>query len=453
MASGRRSDGFAKVQEAASPLSSSLPNRAPPPDRIARRSIFRAGRQALKFPPPNLWNPLNTTHNAFNPPSRQKNTAYVQADRSRIRNLSESNHEYPLLLLPPQTHNPHTASSLVVECASQPPPPSPSHSLGLHSSAIQASPDQKGKGKQAVFEPPLRGTRQDIYQNSNSSHPLPPLPLQMEATKYAQDPTTSKDSLPLNSLPPPSLPAKDSPPQSRNGPNPPFPAHPQHLTNGHKPPLVTNDPERDAGASPTPSIPWTDRHPCYPHPNPHVPLSSPLYKSTRIIRIPRDWMIVGDMAPTYSNTYPEVLAPWVSEQDFRLLVGQVNDALIKAMDPWALRNWIDAVLGLATGWLWEDFGMPSARKKVRQVEALIKDWNAQRRKGGRDGEAELVRVVELRKTAYMSLDFQIPDPGLPSAARAASTINRQDPATSQAGGPIAPGARPDFAEEGTERHW
>lgn len=116
-------------------------------------------------------------------------------------------------------------------------------------------------------------------------------------------------------------------------------------------------------------------------------------------------MVVGDLAPTFSNTYPEVLGPWVSEQDFRLLIGQVNDGLINAMNPWGASNWLDAVLGLATGWLWEDFGMTSAKKKVRHVEELIKDWNVQRQNEARNGEGDLVKVVELRRTAYMSVSF------------------------------------------------
>ncbi|MCJ1318260.1 hypothetical protein MMC15_003588 [Xylographa vitiligo] len=240
----------------------------------------------------------------------------------------------------------------------------------------------------------------------------------MDATKHLDDPTLSRDSLPLASLPPPSLPPKDTPPQSR-GANAPFTSSSPNYTHEAKPSTVSNDPERDVGGSPIPSLLWTERHPCYPHPNQHVALSSPLYSTTRIIRIPRDWMLVGDLAPTFSNTYPEILSPWVSEQDFRSLVEKLNAGLITAMTPWSIRNWLDAFLGLATGWLWEDFGLTSARKGIRQVEQMVEDWNTQRQKAGSDGEDELVRVVGLRKTAYMTLDFQIPDPkigGLPSSA-------------------------------------
>ena len=114
-------------------------------------------------------------------------------------------------------------------------------------------------------------------------------------------------------------------------------------------------------------------------------------------------MLVGDLAPTFSNTYPEILSPWVSEQDFRTLVQKLNDGLIKAVDPWSIRNWLDAFLGLATGWIWEDLGLTSARKGIRQVEQMLEDWNVQRRKAGSDGDDELVRVIGLRKTAYMTV--------------------------------------------------
>ncbi|MCJ1400023.1 hypothetical protein MMC11_003226 [Xylographa trunciseda] len=281
----------------------------------------------------------------------------------------------------------------------------------------------------------------------------------MDATKHLDDPTLSRDSLPLASVPPPSLPAKDTPPPSR-GAKEPFPSHSPNFTHEAKPSTVSNDPERDAGGSPTPSLPWTDRHPCYPHPNQHVPLSSPLYATTRIIRIPRDWMLVGDLAPTFSNTYPEILSPWVSEQDFRTLVEKVNEGLIQAMNPWGIRNWLDALLGLATGWIWEDFGMTFARKRIRQVEQLLGDWNSQRQKAGTDGENELVRVVELRRTAYMTifldvphypvsanmcplqLDFQIPDPKI-----GGSPSSPEQPTSRPETAPSAPVAEDETATE------
>ena len=115
-------------------------------------------------------------------------------------------------------------------------------------------------------------------------------------------------------------------------------------------------------------------------------------------------MVKGDLAPTYSNLYPEILDPLLSEQEFRRVIATVNDELIKAFDPFRLRNWIDGALGLVTGWLWEDIGAPAIKRHLQNVETWIENWN--REVGVKDG----VRIWSLRRTAYMSLDIQIPDP-------------------------------------------
>ena len=126
---------------------------------------------------------------------------------------------------------------------------------------------------------------------------------------------------------------------------------------------------------------WNPQHPCFPHANPHVPLANPLHATTRIIRIPRDWMVVGDLAPCFSNTYPEILEPWVSEVDFRTLVKGVNEGLIEAFDPMGWRAWVDAGLGVATGWLWDDIGATGVKKGCKATEEFIERWNGERRLG------------------------------------------------------------------------
>ena len=110
--------------------------------------------------------------------------------------------------------------------------------------------------------------------------------------------------------------------------------------------------------------------------------------------------MAGDLAPTFSNIYPEILDPWVSEQDFRFLIQTVNDGLIKAFKPGGWRAWVDTVLGVATGWLWEDFGAAAVKAKVRGVERFIEGWN-----GGREGGSgeEGVKVVPLRRTGFLSV--------------------------------------------------
>lgn len=154
-----------------------------------------------------------------------------------------------------------------------------------------------------------------------------------------------------------------------------------------------------SGSSYSSDLEWGPFHPCFPHPNPHVPLASPLYISTRIIRVQRDWMIAGDLAPTFSNVYPTILEAWVSEQDFRTLVETVNDGLISAFRPAGWRAWLDAVLGVATGWLWEDLGATGVKGQVRELEKFIDGWNLGRSKG-RD---EDVKVLPLRKTGFLSV--------------------------------------------------
>ncbi|KAL8734822.1 MAG: hypothetical protein Q9166_001174 [cf. Caloplaca sp. 2 TL-2023] len=186
-------------------------------------------------------------------------------------------------------------------------------------------------------------------------------------------------------------------------PSPPLPAHPN------------DDPEASAGthtntnprtsynpSTASTSPPWGPNHPCFPHPNPHVPLSSPLSSSTRIIRIPRDWMALGDLAPQFSIVYPEILERWVPEQDFRQLITTVNEGLYTAFKPEGWRAWRDATLGLLSGWLWEDLGGEAleVKKGVRGLEHWIEGWNLARM-GAPGEEANWVRCVPLRRTGYL----------------------------------------------------
>ncbi|CAI7603158.1 unnamed protein product [Penicillium glandicola] len=149
---------------------------------------------------------------------------------------------------------------------------------------------------------------------------------------------------------------------------------------------------------------WGPAHPCFPHVNPHVPIGSREHMTTRVIRIRRDWMIKGDLAPTFSNLYPEILDPLLSEQEFRRVISTVNDGVIKAFDPFSFRNWFDGALGLLTGWVWDDLNAPATKSQLQHVEAWLENWN--REVGAKDG----VHIWSLRRTAYMSLDIQIPDP-------------------------------------------
>ena len=122
-------------------------------------------------------------------------------------------------------------------------------------------------------------------------------------------------------------------------------------------------------------------------------------------------MVAGDLAPTFSNTYPEILEPWISEADFRMLVKGINERLVAAFSPYGWRAWVDVLLGLATGWIWDDLGFAGVKKNVKGVEAFIEQWNGERRNGlEKEEDAELTRAIPLRRTGYLSLDIQIPDP-------------------------------------------
>lgn len=126
-------------------------------------------------------------------------------------------------------------------------------------------------------------------------------------------------------------------------------------------------------------------------------------------------MVKGDLAPTYSNLYPEILDPLLPEAEFRRVVQHVNQALVDAFDPFAVWNWVDGLLGLATGWLWEDFRTTGVKGKLRRLEQWSEDWN--RTIGAHDG----VRIIPLRRTGYMTLDIQIPDPQVRVVGDAATT--------------------------------
>lgn len=207
------------------------------------------------------------------------------------------------------------------------------------------------------------------------------------------------------------------------------PGAPQH-TNGHDVEAAARPPKSQGGRASLPEsartslsrsrsqrtngdgddaseFPWGPSHPCFPHPNPHVPLDSELYETTKIIRIKRDWMVRGDLAPTFANLYPEILDPLVSEDDFRELVKKINDSLVAAFDPFTFRAWLDSVMGVATFWLWDDVGMSGVKRQLNELEAWIDRWN-------RDvGEKEAVKIIPLRRTGYLTVRLHF-SPRMPS---------------------------------------
>ncbi|EME43611.1 hypothetical protein DOTSEDRAFT_72846 [Dothistroma septosporum NZE10] len=152
---------------------------------------------------------------------------------------------------------------------------------------------------------------------------------------------------------------------------------------------------------------WGPSHPCFPHPNPHCAPDSDERATTRVIRVRRDWLAAGDLFPQYANLYPEILDPLITDAEFRALVTSVNGMLESTLSPYTTRAWVDSILGVITGYFWEDLGWTGAKQGEKALEAFLDGWNQDRANEGRD-----VRVVQLRRTGFMSMDFVIPDPGI-----------------------------------------
>lgn len=154
-------------------------------------------------------------------------------------------------------------------------------------------------------------------------------------------------------------------------------------------------------------FPWGPSHPCFPHPNPHCHPRSPEASLTRVIRVRRDWLASGDLYPQYANLYPEILDSCVSDTEFRYLISNINAILKKAFSPYTTRAVVDSLLGLATGYIWEDLGWTGAKAGEKELERFIERWNRERESEGRE-----VKLVQLRTTGFMSMDFVIADPGV-----------------------------------------
>jgi hypothetical protein len=157
---------------------------------------------------------------------------------------------------------------------------------------------------------------------------------------------------------------------------------------------------------------WGPQHPCYPHLNPHVPVNSPEYNNTRIIRIRRDWLLEGDLAPTFSNLYPEILDPaGLSEQEFRRVIEKLNGELVPIFSPYSWRNILDGALGLVTGWVWDDLGFTGVKSRLNKLEKWIEQWNQEMEKtAGTEEGAITPKLVSLRRTGYMTVRY-LPLPG------------------------------------------
>jgi hypothetical protein len=116
-------------------------------------------------------------------------------------------------------------------------------------------------------------------------------------------------------------------------------------------------------------------------------------------------MLEGDLAPTFSNLYPEILDPaGLSEHEFRRVISKVNTELVAAFSPYSFRSVMDGILGVATGWLWDDLGFTSVKSRLSKLEAWIENWNADMEKKGASDEASAPpKLISLRRTGYMTV--------------------------------------------------
>lgn len=155
---------------------------------------------------------------------------------------------------------------------------------------------------------------------------------------------------------------------------------------------------------------WGPQHACYPHLNPHVPVDSAEYSTTRIIRIRRDWLLHGDLAPCFSNLYPEILDPaGLNEPEFRRVIEKLNGELVPAFSPHTFRNVLDGVLGLVTGWLWDDFGLTGIKSRLNHLEKWIDRWNLEMEKTLSSEEGVICpKIISLRRTGYMTVSTHEP---------------------------------------------
>ncbi|KAJ9192258.1 hypothetical protein DTO166G4_6288 [Paecilomyces variotii] len=372
-----------------------------------RYSLFgaiRLGSQSAvaRQPASRLWNPINyvprTTPVAIPRPQQQLSDEHLPIEAHRDA--------YPLLTIPEQRRsrqNP-SPSSLAVErsiCESE---------SGRTSIGLPPGHRRSGNWEETVREEMTAQTSANRQENDLPGRPEP-LHLRQDGGRGPEDvrvaqPRHVQSQVSLRSQTFASLPSPTGNHTSGGG------------TTG----------EGDPGEE----LAWGPAHPCFPHLNPHVPIASDEYLATRIIRIRRDWMVKGDLAPTFSNLYPEILDPLLSEQEFRSVISKVNSELIKAFDPYNLRNWFDGAMGLLTGWVWDDLGATGIKSHLRHLEDWLENWN--REVGAKEG----VRIWPLRRTAYMSLDIQIPDPKVGIVTDAPSLSGTR---TSSGLGPVDPHAR------------
>lgn len=379
-----------------------------------------------------LWNPTNSTPRAYpQTPNRNQSSQGEQViaiplhhpDISSLREGAGAGGDYPLLTLPEQRQQRHSASTKASLQVDRSGSSLSSHRISLPRTVSidlarsRKSGDSpltpttgpkldKGKGKAVEDKPAITvaTTLEILTGRAPEGRQLTPTPVSGISFDFSRAAMSTDLERGPNTLNPYNA-SGTSPIPHANDSNTSLPGGigPALSSNGTS--IVGEEPGEGDDADE-----WGPHHPCYPHMNPHVPLSSPLYNTTRIIRIRRDWMVEGDLAPTFSNLYPEILDPaGVTEQEFRGLIERINSELIPAFNPWGARNIFDGVMGLVTGWMWDDLGWTGVKSRLNRVEMWLEEWNRDMESRAKEpGTAP--KIVSLRRTGYMNLDIQVPDP-------------------------------------------
>ncbi|SGZ54905.1 CIC11C00000001727 [Sungouiella intermedia] len=179
-------------------------------------------------------------------------------------------------------------------------------------------------------------------------------------------------------------------------------------------------------------------------PNPYTPRHSDLYKKTRVVRIPRQYDSVEFlyMVPQYSTFVPgdepaaikgernefvtcgkydssifgatsatPLVPNWISEEEFVEIVKDVNSRLEEAWSPQQTLTWLDNVMDFLTATLYLRLFTTNVRdtflkRKMEDLERYVGEVNQRLKQ--RNEKLALISPV---KSAFLSLDFQIPTPG------------------------------------------
>lgn len=181
-------------------------------------------------------------------------------------------------------------------------------------------------------------------------------------------------------------------------------------------------------------------------PNYSVPEDSELNKETRIVRIPRIFGVKGIVYPEYSTLLPgneaaaiqesiggesnenddlikefipkgiyegqlfgttsiSPLSKYFDEDEFTELMTMINSKIRNCYSSYHFWNILEFLLDMLTFWLLSDIFKFQSKRLLDELEQFIVETN-------KDLEPRGVKIISPRRTAYLSIDFQILKPTL-----------------------------------------